>query len=45
MPANSKMDPLLAKAEPISDGVSVSLVTYLRKGKKIVLGGSSRREE
>ncbi|GAB0176471.1 hypothetical protein GRJ2_000112300 [Grus japonensis] len=34
MPAGSKMDPLLAKAEPISDGGSTSGVTELRRGKK-----------
>ena len=33
MPAGSKMDPLLAKAEPISDSGSASVITYLRKGK------------
>jgi len=32
--AGSKMDPLLAKAEPISDADSASEITYLRKGKK-----------
>ena len=35
MPAGSKMDPLLAKAEPISDGGSASVITYLRKGKEV----------
>ena len=35
MPADSKADPWLAKAEPISDGGSASGITYLRsKGKK-----------
>ncbi|GAB0205507.1 acid sphingomyelinase-like phosphodiesterase 3b [Grus japonensis] len=34
MPAGSKMHPLLAKAEPISDGGSASGVTQLRKGEK-----------
>ena len=33
MPAGSKTDPPLAKAEPISDGGSASGVTDLRKGK------------
>jgi len=33
MPAGSKTDPLLAKAKPVSDGGSVSVITYLR-GKK-----------
>ncbi|GAB0182692.1 junction-mediating and -regulatory protein-like [Grus japonensis] len=34
MPASSKMDPPLAKAEPISDGGSASGLTELRRGKK-----------
>ncbi|GAB0181647.1 junction-mediating and -regulatory protein-like [Grus japonensis] len=34
MPASSKMDPLLAKAEPISDDGSASGIMYLRRGKK-----------
>ncbi|XP_075356581.1 uncharacterized protein LOC142409205 [Mycteria americana] len=34
MPAGSKMDPPLAKAEPISDGGSASGITYLRTGEK-----------
>ncbi|PKU31466.1 hypothetical protein llap_18230 [Limosa lapponica baueri] len=34
MPAGSKTDPPLAKAEPISNGGSVSVATYLRRGKK-----------
>ena len=33
MPAGSKTDPPLAKAEPISDGGSASVITYLRRGK------------
>ncbi|PKU39014.1 protein pxr1-like [Limosa lapponica baueri] len=33
MPAGSKMDPLLAKAEPISDSGSASVITYLRREK------------
>ena len=46
MPAGSKTDPLLAKAEPISDRGSASGITYLRKGKE-VMGRSncSWREE
>ncbi|GAB0205811.1 hypothetical protein GRJ2_003046700 [Grus japonensis] len=32
MPAGSKMDPLLAKAKPISDSGRASAVTYLRMG-------------
>ena len=34
VPASSKMDPLLAKAEPPSVAAGVSVVRYLRKGKK-----------
>jgi len=34
MPAGSKMDPLLSKAEPISDGGSASAITWLRMKKK-----------
>jgi len=34
VPAGSKTDPLLAKAKPISDGGSTSVITYLRKGRK-----------
>ncbi|GAB0176111.1 acid sphingomyelinase-like phosphodiesterase 3b [Grus japonensis] len=34
MPASSKMDPLLAKAEPISHGGSASGITELRRGGK-----------
>ena len=33
MPIGSKTDPLLTKAEPISDGGSASGITDLRKGK------------
>jgi len=32
--AGSKMDPLLAKAKPISDGGSTPVITYLRRGRK-----------
>ena len=35
MPAGSNTDPLLAKAEPISDGGSASGITDLRKGKEV----------
>ena len=46
MPASSKTDLPLAKAEPISDGGSASGITYLRKGKKLLHSSScSRREE
>jgi len=34
VPAGSKMDPPLAKAEPISDIGSASGITYLRRGRK-----------
>ncbi|PKU46962.1 protein pxr1-like [Limosa lapponica baueri] len=34
MPGGSKTDPLLAKAEPISDSGSASVRTYLRRLKK-----------
>jgi len=36
--ASSKMHPPLAKAKPISNGGSASVITYLRKGRK-KLGG------
>ena len=42
--AGSKMDPLLAKAEPISDGGSTSVIAYL-EGEKKLLHSSSQREE
>jgi len=32
--AGSKMDPLLAKAKPTSDGGSASVITQLRRGRK-----------
>jgi len=34
VPVGSKMYPLLAKAKPISDGGSASVITYLRRGRK-----------
>jgi len=34
MPTGSRTDLLLAKAEPISDGGSFSIITYLTRGKK-----------
>ncbi|GAB0208868.1 hypothetical protein GRJ2_003352500 [Grus japonensis] len=40
MPAGSKMDPPLAKAEPISDSGSTSVITYLRRKKKKNLAGA-----
>ena len=36
MPASSKTDLLLAKAEPISDSGSASVITYLRRKKKLL---------
>ncbi|PKU40851.1 protein pxr1-like [Limosa lapponica baueri] len=36
MPATSKMDGLLAKAETISDCGSTSMITYLRREKKLL---------
>ncbi|GAB0188514.1 acid sphingomyelinase-like phosphodiesterase 3b [Grus japonensis] len=36
MPAGSKVDPPLAKAEPISDGGSASGIKELRRGKKLL---------
>jgi len=41
MPASSKRDPLLADAEPISNGGSSSVITYLRREKKIAVGERS----
>jgi len=34
VPAGSKTDPLLAKAKPVSNGGSASVITYLRRGRK-----------
>ncbi|PKU47505.1 hypothetical protein llap_2147 [Limosa lapponica baueri] len=41
MPAISKMDPLLAKAERVSDGGSTSVRTYLRRGKNLLQWNNS----
>jgi len=35
VPAGSKMDLLLTKAKPVSDGCSASVITYLRSGEKM----------
>jgi len=35
MPLGSKTDPSLAKAKPISDGGSISVITDLRRGKNL----------
>jgi len=44
--AGSKMDPPLAKAKPISDGGSTSVVTYLRKRRRKFWGEMAvKREE
>ncbi|PKU39608.1 hypothetical protein llap_10088 [Limosa lapponica baueri] len=46
MPAGSKMDLPLAKAEPISDGGNASGITYLRRGqKKETTSGATPAEE
>jgi len=42
---SSETDPLLAKAEPLSDGSSASVMTYLRRGKKLAVGWQFEREE
>jgi len=34
MPAGSKIDPLLAKANPMSDGGSTSVITFFKTGRK-----------
>ncbi|KAK4810932.1 hypothetical protein QYF61_013340 [Mycteria americana] len=43
VPAGSKTDPPLAKAETISDGGSTSVITYLRRGKKLLCNSSRKR--
>jgi len=35
VPASSKMDPPLAKAKPISDDSSTSVIIYLRRGENL----------
>jgi len=45
MPAGSKMDLLLAKAKPISDGGSTSVITYLRRGKNCYTTAGGERSE
>ncbi|KAK4830386.1 hypothetical protein QYF61_010613 [Mycteria americana] len=45
MPASSKTDPMLAKVEPISDGGSASVITYLRRGKNAVQQQLEERSE
>jgi len=46
VPAGSKMDLPLAKAKPISNGGSASVITYLRRGRKKLCGEMAvKREE
>ncbi|GAB0185856.1 hypothetical protein GRJ2_001050900 [Grus japonensis] len=45
MPAGSKTDPLLAKAEPISDSGSASGITELRTGKHCCTTAARERSE
>jgi len=45
MPAGSKMDPPLAKAKPISDDGSSSVITYLRRGKNCCTTAAGRLRE
>ena len=44
MPDGSKMDPPLAKAEPISDDGSASVIAYLRRGKSYSTAAGERSE-
>ena len=44
VPASSKMDAPLAKAGPISDVGSASVVTYLRRGKNCCTTAARRDE-
>lgn len=44
VPAGSKLDPLLAEAESISNVGSVSVITYLGKGKKCCTSATGREE-
>jgi len=45
MPDGSKTDPPLAKAKPISNGGSASVITYLRRGKRTAGKTAVEREE
>jgi len=45
VPAGSKTDPPLAKAKPISNGGSASVITYLRRGRKNCEEMAVEREE
>jgi len=42
VPAGSKTDQPPAKAKPISNGGSASVITYLRRGKKTAVKQQSR---
>ena len=44
MPADSKSDLPLAKAEPISDGGSASVITYLRREKTCCATAAGREQ-
>jgi len=43
--ASSETDPLLLKAEPITDAGSTSVITCLRKGKKGSAAAGRERSE
>jgi len=45
VPAGSETDRLLAKARPVSDGGSASVITYLRRGRKNCRETAVEREE
>jgi len=44
VPDGSKTDPLLAKAKPVSEGGSTSVITYLRRGKTCCETAAGREE-
>lgn len=44
MPTGSKMDPPVAKAEPINDGGSTSWITDLRRVKNYCMGVTATGE-
>jgi len=45
VPAGSKMDPPLAKAKPISDDGSISVITYLRRGENCCVTAAGEGSE
>lgn len=45
VPDSPKMDPPLAKPEPINDAGAASLIIYLRKGKKHCAAAVGERSE